>query len=34
VIIYVDTSAALKLLVEEKESAAVAAHLEQQPWHS
>lgn len=28
-IIYVDTSAALKLLVEEKESATLAAHLEQ-----
>jgi len=29
VIVYVDTSAAMKLLVEEKESAQLAAHLEQ-----
>jgi len=29
VIVYVDTSAAMKLLVEEKESADLAAHLEQ-----
>jgi uncharacterized protein len=29
VIVYVDTSAAMKLLVEEKESAELAAHLEQ-----
>jgi len=29
VIVYVDTSAAIKLLVEEQESAALAAHLEE-----